>query len=80
MNLTNGTYYCYKVRSVNTNGMSEYSPPSCTAPDVSPPVPTNLSASGIDAHTVLLNWDALPDGQSSFDIEYSTDGVNFMNV
>ena len=78
--LTNGTYYCYKVRWVNTNGMSEYSSPSCTVPDTLPAVPTNLVASGVDTHTVVLNWDALPDGQGSFDIEYSTDGVNFMNV
>lgn len=65
---------------MNTNGMSEYSSPSCTVPDTLPAVPTNLVASGVDTHTVVLNWDALPDGQGSFDIEYSTDGVNFMNV
>lgn len=43
--LTNGAYYCYKVRGMNTDGSGEYSIPQCTAPDTLPVVPTNVSAS-----------------------------------
>jgi hypothetical protein len=71
-NLTNGTYLCYKVRGVNTNGPGEYGIPNCTAPDTLPAVPTNVSASWIIANSITLSWDAIANGQWSFDIEYST--------
>jgi fibronectin type 3 domain-containing protein len=63
--LQSNTTYCYYVLSSDKAGFaSDPSPTSCfTTPDTrAPSVPTNFSATGIEAPQISLSWSASTDG------------------
>jgi hypothetical protein len=70
-----GQQYYYQVVATNQAGSSA---PSNTVNDVVPIPPPVLTLAGTGASSISLSWTGLANGH--FDIERSTDGVNFTRV
>jgi len=75
-----GLTYYYKVRSMNTIGdRSAWSnETSATTPILD--APSSLTATAISFYQVDLSWTDTSDGESGFEIERSTDGVDYTLV
>ena len=73
----NGTYY-YRVRASNAGGSSPYSnTASASTPDYPPAAPSNLAATAGSTSTINLSWTDHSNNETGFQIERSSDGVNF---
>jgi fibronectin type 3 domain-containing protein len=68
--VTNGTTYYYVVQAVNSAGVSGNSVEVSATPNVIPPSPTNLAASGGNAQ-VALSWNSSP-GAAGYNLLRST--------
>jgi regulation of enolase protein 1 (concanavalin A-like superfamily) len=74
------TGYSYRVRAVNGAGASTYSNTlTITSAPPPPAAPSNLAVSSVTATQVSLTWtDNSPERTASFELQRSTDGVNFV--
>jgi fibronectin type 3 domain-containing protein len=76
----NGTYY-YRVRASNAGGSSPYSnTTSARTPDYPPAAPSNLTATAGSTSTINLSWTDHSNNEIGFQIERSSDGVNFSSI
>jgi hypothetical protein len=71
--------YFYRVESSNARGTSRPSN-TATAEIHVPAAPVNLQTLNLFAQHVQIGWDANSSDQSGFQIERSTDGVNFTAI
>ncbi len=72
-NLTANTEYCYRVRTYNSVGNSNYTNESCaTTYDVPPIPPTNLSATAQSSTQINLSWTDNSSNETGFKIERKT--------
>ena len=73
-----GVFY-YRVRSFNAQGFSRSS--NVVAAEVNvPAAPVNLHVQNLFAQHVVIAWDPNSSDQTGFQIERSSDGVNFAPV
>ncbi|WP_037328819.1 fibronectin type III domain-containing protein, partial [Runella zeae] len=79
--LNNGTTYCYRVRAVNSDGVSTYSNEACgTTPEATPNAPSNLVASTPNARQVNLSWNNNSANQTKIEIHRSENNDSFVEV
>ena len=79
--LNNGTTYCYRVRAVNSDGVSTYSNEACgTTPEATPNAPSNLVASTPNARQVNLSWNNNSGNQTKIEIHRSENNDSFVEV
>src|SRR6185312_15354905 len=76
-----GKTYTYRVRAENAGAYSGYSPTAqASTPQVPPSVPSSLVASAPTPTQVKLTWTASTGTVSTYHVERSTDGVNFIEI
>ena len=79
--LTPNTRYWYRIRAVNNGGYSDYSNiADATTRDVAPESPSGLAANAVSYQQVNLNWTDRSGNETGFEVETSTDGVNFQKA
>lgn len=79
--LSPATKYWYRVRAVNTANPSVFSNvASATTIDVIPLAPENLAATVISYGQIDLAWADKSRNEAGFQLERSTDGVNFTKI
>ncbi len=82
--LTGSTQYCYRVRALNAVGASAYSDVVCAttpaAPVPPPAAPTALVATAVSSATINLSWTDNATTETGYEIERSTDGINFVKI
>lgn len=80
--LSADTEYCYRVRSYNSVGDSDYGNVDCATTDsiVIPPdplaAPTNLTAEPLGETTIVLNWVDNATTEVGFEVQRSATGIN----
>jgi fibronectin type 3 domain-containing protein len=75
------TRYWYRIRAKNAIGYSAYSETaSATTFDVPPLAPSALVATTVSASEVGLTWKDNAANESGFEIERSTNGINYTKV
>ncbi|TDE10560.1 fibronectin type III domain-containing protein [Dyadobacter psychrotolerans] len=79
--LNPATQYWFRVRAINTANPSPFSNiASATTMDVAPVAPARLTAVAITYEQVNLSWADISGNETGFQIQRSTDGVNFTKV
>jgi gliding motility-associated-like protein len=78
--LTTSTAYYYRIRAIGSAGNSGYSniANATTGVVVLPTVPSNLLAKASSSNAAGLNWADNSTNETGFEIERSTDGINFL--
>src|SRR5262249_23886368 len=74
------TTYFYRVRAANANGSSAYTygaSATTPAPPAPPAAPSNCQAMATAYNRIDLTWTDNSTDETAFQIERSTDGVNF---
>jgi hypothetical protein len=74
--LSPGTDYWFRVRASGTGGALAYTQP-VRARTAAMTAPTNLSAVAVSASEVDLSWSDASFGEGGFQVDKSTDGVNY---
>jgi titin len=81
--LTANTTYWYRIRAVNAAGNSAWSNvASVTTPGAGgvPVAPSNLRVTTVTRTSITLAWNDNSTDETDFQIQRSTDGINFTNL
>jgi predicted phage tail protein len=79
--LSSASRYFYRVSAYNADGESAYSNVvTAMTPDVPPVQPSNLSALAVSKSQINLAWTDNSTNETGYQIERSTDGMNFVQV
>ncbi|WP_428655570.1 fibronectin type III domain-containing protein [Runella sp.] len=82
--LNASTKYYYRIRAVNSAGPSPYSniadATTQAPPIVIPQAPGSLSASAASSNQINLVWSDNSNNETGFELERSTDGINFGKI
>ena len=78
--LSSGVTYHYRVRAANAAGSSAYSNTATSTTQAPLGAPSNLTATATSDTKIRLNWQDNSSGETGFEIERSSDGVNFTLV
>jgi titin len=81
--LSPSTTYYYRVQAYNSVGTSGYSntaSATTTAQVTVPTAPSNLTATVTAKNKITLKWQDNSNNESGFQIEQSTNGVNFTQI
>ncbi|MDF7818569.1 fibronectin type III domain-containing protein, partial [Runella sp. MFBS21] len=80
-NLANGKTYCYRVRAVNSEGVSTYSNEACgTTRETPPNTPSNLTATAANSRQINLSWNNNSSSQTKVEIHRSENNNSFVEV
>jgi titin len=76
-----GVTYSFKVRSVNTGGVSPFSNVASATTELTPPAaPTGLSAAAVASFRIDLTWSDNSSNEDSFEVAESRNGKSFKVV
>jgi hypothetical protein len=81
LNLLPNTFYAYRVAGFNSGGDSYYSMTvNATTLPLPPVSPSGLTATPVSTNRINLTWVDNSNNELAFQIERSTDGVNFILI
>ncbi|RYZ43195.1 MAG: hypothetical protein EOO71_04515 [Myxococcaceae bacterium] len=75
--LSNGTYMCFAIRSLNAAGTSAWTPYACTTTPTLPTAPTNPTATALSTTSIRVNWTDTSGNETGFQL---TNGVSTVNL